>query len=332
MWLLNSFIGSYLTQTIIHSLITILMIERAIQIWDIRNPVALFRYRLMTLVLPVTMIPFYYLIEPERSSLIFREERALLSMNRWLSIEIWDVIPLSAIFFLVLAATSAIFVFQEVIPILRDLFAKKETDEPPALLPDSAIDSMVADLSRALGIEKPSVMIIDDDHPVMLTAGKQHHTIILSSGMLRLLDHEQLHSAIAHEFAHIVRRSNATTWAIFILRALMFFNPIVLVVFRRIVQDDEHVCDDITVSLTRKPHVLASALKIFYSSQHETASSIIRNVSTMKEGIENYSHNLLLKERISRLENGQVPEEADFAWGKFLITLSTICILNFFIV
>lgn len=332
MWLLNSFIGSYIIQTVLHSLIAILMVERAIQIWEIRSSLALFRYRLMTLILPVMMIPVYSLFSPDRGAFLFREERALLNINRWLAVEIWDVIPVSSIFLFVLSVTAVVFLFQEVIPILRDVFAKRGGGEYCPLPPDEAIEAMVADLSRDLGIEKPSVVILDDENPVMLTSGSQHHTIILSSGMLRLLDKEQLHSAIAHEFAHILRRSNTTTWVIFLLRAMMFFNPIALVVFRRIIQDDEHICDDITVSVTKKPLALASALKIFYSSHHESAPSVVRNIANLREGIENYSHNLLLKERITRLETGIVSGDEGFAWGKFLITLSAICILNFFIV
>lgn len=333
MWLTNSLPGIYIVQTFLHAFIAILIIERALQIWDIKNPLTQFRYRLMTLILPTSLFPLYHLINPDRNSLFFREEKAILNMNRWLSAELWDVIPVSAIFLLIFVITSVIFIFQEVIPIMKDTFTKRGGGDYKDLPADEEIISMVEELSRSLGIKIPSVTILDDEYPMMFTTGSISHSIVLSSGMLKTLEREQLHSAIAHELAHIVRRSNATTWTIFILRILMFFNPIVLIVFRRIVQDDENICDDITVSLTEKPLILASTLKIFYSSQHENVSSIMNAVSSWKEGIENYSHNLLLKERISRLESGDIYyDDREFAWGRFLLTISVIVVLNYFVV
>ncbi|MEW6109029.1 MAG: M56 family metallopeptidase [Nitrospirota bacterium] len=331
MWLLNSLIGIYVVQTFLHSLIAILVIERAIEIWGIKNPLAQFRYRLMTLILPISMFPLYNLINLNRNSLLFREEKALFNFNRWLAIEIWDIVPVSTIFMLFLLITSVIFFFQEIIPIIKDSLPR-ERENNRLLTVDREIDSMVAELSESLGIEKPPVKIIYDKNAVILTAGARNHTIIFSSGLVSMLDKEQLHSAIAHELAHIVRRSNATTWAIFILRILMFFNPIVLVVFRRIVQDDEHICDDITVSLTRKPSALASTLKVFYSSQYEGKPSFLGKITAMKEGIENHSHNLLLKERIARLESAEISGDRDFEWGKFILTISVLILINYFVV
>ena len=322
----------YVVQTFIHSLVTVLIIERAIRIWGVENPLSRFRYRLMTLILPILMFPIYNLINPERNTLFFREEKALFNANRWLTIEIWDIIPVSTIFLLFLLGTSIIFFLQEVIPIIRDSFLKEKDGNHDPLPVNAEIDSMVEEFSEALGIEKPPVTIIDSKSPVILTAGAKDHSIVLSSGLIEMLDSEQLQNAIAHEFAHIVRRSNATTWAIFMIRILMFFNPIVLIIFRKIVQDDEHICDDITVALTKKPFVLASTLKVFYSSHDESRLSSWGRITDMKEGIENYSHNLLLNERIARLESGDLFKDKYFEWGKFFLTVSVIIVVNYFVV
>ncbi len=322
----------YVVQTFMHSLIAILIIERAIQIWKITNPVSLFRYRLMTLILPIMMFPLYHIVNFNRNSLSFREEEALLNTSRWLIIDIWDMVTVNSLFLIFLGATSLIFFLQEVAPIIKDyLFSRKE--DTASLVPvNEDIETMVSRLSNDLRIDKPPVTIVDDETPVVLAAGSKNHTVLLSTGLIKMLNRDQLYSAIAHEFAHIVRRSNATTWAVFMLRMLMFFNPIALIVFRRIVQDDEHICDDITVSLTKQPFVLASTLKAFYSSSLDANPSFLRRVSSMKEGIENHSHNLLLKERIARLESTDSPTETDFEWGKFLLTAGTIIIINYFVV
>jgi Zn-dependent protease with chaperone function len=331
-WLLDSLPGIYAVQTFLHSLIAILIIERAMQIWNIHNPLTQFRYRIMTLLLPACMMPIYQLINLERNSFSFQQDRAIFSMNRWLSMEIWDLVPLSTVFMLLLAGTSFVFFLQEMLPVMRDVFARREGDTHQVLLPDPVLDELVHQMSEELGIGPPPVTLIEDSHPFIFTSGAKKHTVVLTSGLIKTLDREQLKSAIAHELAHIKRMSNATKWLIFLIRVLMFYNPIVLIVFRRIIQDDEHICDDITISLTKKPQVLASTLKLFYSLPSDFFSAPFGGVNDLKEGMENYSHNLLLKERIARLESGEGYEDKDFDWGKFVLTIAVVAVINYFVV
>lgn len=332
MWLLDSLPGTYVVQSFLHSLIAIVIIERAMQIWRIKNPLAQFRYRIMTLALPVCMLPLYQLINFERGSFFFRQEQAIFSMNKWLSLEIWGLVPFSSLFILLLTGTSIVFLLQEMMPVMREVFAGKRSVRYINRSSGQEIDDLAAHMSEKLGIEPPLVSVVEDSNPYIFTTGSKNHTVVLTSGLLKALDGEQLKSAMAHELAHIAMMSNVTKWVIFVIRALMFFNPIVLVVFRRIVQDDEHICDDITVSLTNSPHVLASTLKVFYSSHSEFFSAPFGGVIALKEGVENYSHNILLKERIARLESGEVYEDKEFAWGKFLFTMAVVAVINYFVV
>jgi len=331
-WLLDSLVGAYVVQTFLHSLIAILIIERAMKIWHINNPLTQFRYRIMTLVLPVFMLPLYQMINFSRGSFTFRQEKAIFSMDRWLSLEIWGLVPLTAVFMLILGATSFVFFLQEVVPIMRDLFARKGEDPYVSLSSDPGVDDLTRQMSAQLGIEPPPVTLLEDSNPFIVTSGSKNHALILTSGLLEVLDREQLKSAIAHELAHIARMSNATKWIVFVIRVLMFFNPIVLIVFRRIVQDDEHICDDITVSLTKSPRVLASTLKVFYASHSEFFSDAFVGVKALQEGVENHSHNLLLKERIARLESEKGYTDKEFEWGRFLLTITVVAVINYFVV
>jgi len=302
------------------------------KIWHINNPLTQFRYRIMTLVLPVFMLPLYQMINFSRGSFTFRQEKAIFSMDRWLSLEIWGLVPLTAVFMLILGATSFVFFLQEVVPIMRDLFARKGEDPYVSLSSDPGVDDLTRQMSAQLGIEPPPVTLLEDSNPFIVTSGSKNHALILTSGLLEVLDREQLKSAIAHELAHIARMSNATKWIVFVIRVLMFFNPIVLIVFRRIVQDDEHICDDITVSLTKSPRVLASTLKVFYASHSEFFSDAFVGVKALQEGVENHSHNLLLKERIARLESEKGYTDKEFEWGRFLLTITVVAVINYFVV
>jgi Zn-dependent protease with chaperone function len=286
----------------------------------------------MTLILPLFMLPVYQLINLERSSFAFREETALFSLNRWLSLELWGLIPLSSLFMLLLGITSVVFIIQEVIPVMRDLFERKTGNLLPGTSSEAEMTEYVKQISEMLGIEPPPVTVIEDSNPYIYASGSTKHTLYMTSGLIEVLDAEQVKSAVVHELAHIARMSNAAKWMIFILRVLMFYNPIVLLVFRRIVQDDEHICDDITVSLTKSPGVLASTLKVFYSSHSEFFSDPFGGVKELKEGVENYSHNLLLKERIARLEHSESYPDSKFEWGKYLVTVGMVAVINYFVV
>ena len=332
MWLTDSLPGIYVVQTFLHSLIAILVIERAMKIWHIHNPLTRFRYRIMALVLPVSMLPLYSLIDSGRSSFSFQQDKALFSMNKWLSLEILDLVPLRMVFMLVLAMTSFIFFLQEVLPVMRDVFARKSADLNSHFYSDPGIDDLVRQMSGKLGIETPPVSVLEDSNPFIFTTGARTHAIVLTSGLIELLDREQLKSAIAHELAHIARLSNVVKRMIFAIRVLMFFNPIALIVFRRIVQDDEHICDDLTVSVTKLPLVLASTLKVFYSSHSEFFSDAFGGVKAFQEGLENHSHNLLLKERIARLESEKGYTDKEFEWGKFLFVIIVVAVINYFVV
>lgn len=118
----------------------------------------------------------------------------------------------------------------------------------------------------------------------------------------------------------------------FFLRIFMFFNPVVLLEFRRIVQEEEKICDDIAVSLTQKPHALADTLKrLYYEKSERSDDAQLKHLSNLKISIEEYSHNMQIKDRVMRLEQGPV-HNIDSARLKFLVTFLVIMALNYFIV
>ncbi len=331
-WLLTSHVGAFVVQSFLHSLIAIIIIERALKIWGIRDPRTQFRYRLLTLALPLMMLPLYRLINPDRGSLLFRQESALFNVHRWLSLEPWDLFPLSIIFLAMLVITSLVFFIQEIFPIIRDTAAKVREGIPRSSPPPARLVEIAARLGSRLNLPRTPLSVVTDDTPFIFASGARSHSIIMSTGLLTAFTEEQLESALAHELAHVARRSNAMTWLIFLVRVVMFFNPIVLIVFRRIVQDDEHICDDITASLTGKPMVLAEILRVFYRSYTEYKPSVSGGIAAMHEGMTNYSHSLLLRERIARLEAGITPGEERFSIPKFLVTAGSIAVCNYFVV
>jgi len=101
-----------------------------------------------------------------------------------------------------------------------------------------------------------------------------------------------------------------------------------LVEFRRVVHDDEFICDAITVSKTQNPAALIAAISSFYYHLAQGPEGL----SQMKERIESHSHNLLLDERIRKLQEIGHDGPEHFGWIPFMLTASVILIMGYLVV
>jgi beta-lactamase regulating signal transducer with metallopeptidase domain len=318
----------YVVQSVVHSVIALFLIEMSLKIWKITDAREQFRYRLQALVMPLIMFPLFQFVNPDRGSFYFIEDTAIFSSSRWMRIDLFDKIPLIFLFILFLLTTSILTIVQEIIPVIKK-YLRKDHDGNFIENNVNDLDIVVSEISSILKINKPDIYIVEDENPLLSIGGTKNQSIVISEYLLKRFNKREMRSAIAHELAHIVRRSNATTLLVFLIRIVMFYNPVSLLVFRRLIQDDEHVCDDITLSITNDPEALASALSAFYS-EYENMDTF--NFSELKNAIENSSHNILLKERILRLENKYDLESSKFQWGKFIVTCLSIFIISYLVV
>jgi Zn-dependent protease with chaperone function len=323
----NSFAGMYMAQSFCHAVITAMIADRALKAWEISDPLVRQRFRLIVILFPIFSFPLYQFISPSRSSVLFRLD-SLFDINRWLALELWGTAPVGLFFLFIFAVTSLVFLFQEMLPVLRhSLDPDRSAHEGKRL----DLDPFIEEASRRMSIKKPDIVLIDDSDPVLFSATGGDPVIFVSSGLSQTLTKEQMQAALAHELAHIARSRRPLLIAVFILRIIMFFNPVVLVKFRNAVRDEEKICDDIAVSLTRDPAALAAALKTFYQKSEEVLEPGPRTLSTAHISLEEYSQNLHLEGRIKRLETGAAV--AMKSWTiPFAITLLTASILNYFIV
>ncbi len=322
----NSVVGMYLAQSFCHSLIAAMITDRAVKAWNIHDPLVRQRFRVIVIFFPIVSFPLYQLINPGRSSALFRLD-SLFDMNRWLFLEIGGAMPVSILFLLFLALTSLIFLFQEMLPVLRNTLDAEQPEHDGTRLD---VNPFIEEASRSLSVKTPEVVLIDDDSPLLFSTTGKNAVIFVSTSLSQALTPEQMRAALAHELAHIARSRRPLLIAVFLLRIIQFFNPIILVKFRRAVRDEEKICDDISVSLTRNPAALAAVLKIFYR-KIEIPEPDPRKSFRPKASLEEYSHNLHLEDRIKRLEEGATDRRE--RWGvPFMLTLLTVAALNYFIV
>lgn len=323
----NSWLGMYITQSFIHSLIAAIIVDRAIHLWGITNPLIRQRFRLIIILFPIFSFPVYQLLNPDRGSIYFRLE-SLFDINRWLNLELWGIIPLSLFFIVVMIATTTVFFFQEMIPIVKHAFESKNYKHEISETGDSSfINKMVEEIAG----EETDVFILNDEEPLLYSVTWGKSAVFLSTGLINSLNAEQIRAAVAHEIAHIQRSKCPLLIVVFFFRILMFFNPVVLLEFRRAVQEEEKICDDIAVSITGAPYALAETLKKFYHKIKEPEIADMKKPSVLGATIEDYSHNLFLKSRIERLEQWTA-NNPESRWFSFFITLAVIAVISYFVV
>ena len=288
----NSGAGMYVAQSFCHSVIAAMITDRALKAWKIYDPLVRQRFRLIVILFPIVSFPLYQLINPARSSALFRLD-SLFDINRWLFLEIWGSFPSAcSLLLFMFAVTSLVFLFQEMLPVLRHSLASGHPEHDGTRLD---VDPFIAEASRSLSIKKPEVVLLDDDEPLLFSTTGKDAVIFVSTGLPQALTTEQMQAALAHELAHIARNRRPLLIAVFLLRIIMFFNPVVLVKFRRAVRDEEKICDDIAVSLTRNPAALAATLKIFFQKIEDAPEPDPRKLFTLNVSLEEYSHNLHLE-------------------------------------
>ncbi len=324
----NSYAGMYMTQAFCHSLVASVISDQALKAWNLTDPGVRQRFRLIVVLVPIFSFPIYQAFRHDRGSVQFRLE-SLFDANRWMNMEIWGAVSLGVLFLAVLALTSLVFLLQEVIPILLHSLRSKDTEQEGVKLREP--DDFIKAAARSLSMAVPDIFEADDEELIIFSTTGKNPAVYVSSGLLNSLTSEQLQAALAHELAHIARSRRPVLLAVFILRMIMFFNPVSLVEFRRAVRNEEKICDDIAVALTGQPRALAEALEKFFPEQPESEPETGKRPLFKPVHLENYSHGMQLESRIERLHTtGRMRKEG--AWAVFVLTLVAVVWINFFIV
>jgi Zn-dependent protease with chaperone function len=323
---LNSYPGMFITQSLGHSLITALVVGAAFRAWKIESPIERQRFRLLIIILPVLSFPLYQAINPQRGSLDSRLN-ALLDLTRWLNLEIWRGLSAGMLFLILLSLTTMVFIVQEMVPIILHTLASRRKG---AHRERPAPDSVVSGVLRRLPEPRPDVFIVQDDDLVLFATTGKKPAIVLSTGTVESLTEDELQAAIAHEIAHIERNKRPLLTMTYLLRIAQCFNPISLIEFRRIVQEEEEICDDAAVSLTGKSDALVSTLRKFHvppDDQEKRSES----APPLKDRLEEVSHTLIIESRIARLQASRAQETAPNR-AAFALTSATILIINYAVV
>ncbi len=335
LWNVNTFISSYLgmyvVQTVLHSIIASVLVDCALIAWDMKTPHVKQRFRFMVILLPVVSFPLYQLLFPGRGGMYFRLD-TLLDSNKWFLLELWDGIPVFAAFAVILALSTAVFVIQELVPIAFNMIEQIRGAAGPAHEDaDEALTTKVAKALEDLPLREDAVEILDDDDLELFSSTGLKPRIYVSSGMVKSFSNDHLQAAFAHEIGHIRRSRKPVLIFAYILRAMMFYNPVAMIEFRKLVDEEEKVCDDIAVALTGKPEALFEAVDMLRPESGDYVADEGRGtIRGLAAAIEHHSHNALMKSRATRIRVGRA---IDFQWGvQYFVTMAFIVGINYFVV
>jgi Zn-dependent protease with chaperone function len=321
----------YAVQTVLHSAIASLLVDGALLAWNVKSPQVRQIFRFMVMVLSLASFPIYQVLSPRRGDLYFRLE-SLLDSNRWFFLDLWGNIPLFTLFLVVLGVTTVIFVIQELVPMVLQLLQQvRGGGEVVADEADETAVQKVAQALEGLPFDEKYVEILDDDDLALFSSTGLNPRIYVSAGLIRSFSADHLQVAFAHEIGHIRRSRKPVLIFAYVLRVLMFFNPVAMIEFRRLAQEEEKVCDDIAVALTGKAEALSEAIEMLRPApedyEKETSSGRAGSVAS---SIERYSHDLLLRSRMLRLKE-RISNDA--LWGlPYVITVALIVGINYFVV
>lgn len=331
MYFFSSYIGQYLAQSVLHSLIIVVVVEAIIGLWHVQKPLPQIELRLLAL-LPAVYLPFYFFLAPSRTGVSFHREIALFDSNAWLGLRLWGGVAVWHLFAGILALTTAYFVVKELVPSLRH-YLRRNTSLPPieeGQFPK--LDRVMARLVEGRGLPRPSVFLTSGEAPVVYSLGRR--ALILSSATLDMLDGDELEAVIAHELAHLSRQTYAVNQLALVLRFLMFYNPVALFVFHRIVDDNEKSCDDIAADATDRRLALASG--ILRVSRHTQSLGVpaTGNASRLspQAALERLAYNGLLQERIERLAHLRQVDGVPYQGFGVFLTGGLLLALLFFVV
>ena len=112
--------------------------------------------------------------------------------------------PKGALFALVLAAGMNLFTYWNADKMVLRMHNAREVDRQSA----PEFYGLVANLAQRAGMPVPKVYIVDDPHPNAFATGRdpEHAAVAATSGLLAMLDRDEIAGVMAHELGHVKNR------------------------------------------------------------------------------------------------------------------------------
>ncbi|MGC3999163.1 MAG: M56 family metallopeptidase [Anaeromyxobacter sp.] len=255
--------AEYLAQSIFHALVASLVVEALVRAWRVVEPRQRMGLRLLGVALPLFVSPALMVLFPVRATEAFRRAAALFEARRWDDLR-WLGMGLMGWWVLAMAGAGLALLLVDLVPYLRRRSGPRRAETPLAAARAAALEGLVRPLSAGLALAPPRIVHLGSDLPLLYCTGLRRPALVVSRGALALLDPGELRAAVAHELCHLAHRDPVSSWALFLARGLLAFNPAFQVVARVLMRDAESLADERAAELTGDRLALASAVLRLY--------------------------------------------------------------------
>lgn len=229
---------------------------------------------LLTLFMPLTYIPLRYLI----SQIYF------LILDMPINPAVQEIFTTEFFIYIIIQLFIACFAYLFIFKGIKNINEQKSTPTPKLLtLNDkngehNQLRNLTMNLVKEMNIDMPETLVLKLENPILFTIDekKKKPLIIASTGLVKLLDNEELEACLGHELAHIMNKDSAIRKISSFLRAIMFYNPLGYFIESTIYCEREFLADRICARITKKPEALASALIKIVENTRETRNLLIK--------------------------------------------------------
>ncbi len=132
---------------------------------------------------------------------------------------------------------------------------------PRALRPEETwLQDRVRLLGDFEGVGPVPVLVVERNEPVAMALGGRHAAILVSRGLLRILDRDELETTLAHELMHLKHHDAEFKVFSTVFSRILFFDPLSKFFDPAVHREREYLADEMSGRSTGRPAALASAL------------------------------------------------------------------------
>jgi len=167
------------------------------------------------------------------------------------------------------------------------------------------IEYMIQNIAAKVDTKPPKLVLVTNYYPSPFVLGFLNPMLVLPQHLADNLNDNEMEALLAHEIAHMARWDNLYIWQAVLFRDIMFFNPVVQLVYTYLLKEKEKNCDDMAISITGKPVQFAEMLlKVHNLMKERTATQTILTNTIMQSLVGSKS---LFSERVERIV--QLPQD-----------------------
>lgn len=246
--------SEHLNEAVLHAFLAALAVEAVLRLWPVRSAAVRLACRLLAFAEPLVLLPLFELLAPFRHAAWFADGPALFATSHLavftvLGVGLDRLLPWPA------GGLGLLLLARDLGPLLT-----RKTLPPGSAAADPKVTAEVAQLASVAGVAAPTAERLDSAAPLLLCVGARRTRLLVSQGLVELLDGDELRGALAHELAHVRHRDVLLGWVLLAGRVVQAFNPVAQVVGRLVALETELRADADAARWTGRPAALASAL------------------------------------------------------------------------